>query len=330
MKCADPVLCYTDVKGKRHFRHLSLATGVFIKHLHNQVFNCGKCIFCRKKRSLELAARCVLHASLYKNNCFLTLTYDETKEGYHNRFEYSDIQKFKKRLRSYVSRKYRKNIEVFNVHEYGKNGKKHWHLIVFNFNFEDREFFTSRNQIPYYISETLSKLWKHGLHTIGDVNEASAMYQAQYTQKDFKNGNVTNEKKSHSKHSGLGKPYFLKHFKQILTLGYVPFNGRKMPVPRYYQRLAHKHWSHFNEPSNFYDTVSRKRLYTPFKIGEENKEIADLYEHYKNMKQEKVKELEIEWNELITQYTSKYEFDFQKSESNVLYDLSNKNKLERF
>lgn len=40
--------------------------------------------------------RCVLHASLYKENCFITLTYDESKDGYHNNKEYADIQKFKK------------------------------------------------------------------------------------------------------------------------------------------------------------------------------------------------------------------------------------------
>lgn len=99
MKCADPVLCYTDSKGNKKYRHFSLASHIH-KLSHQQVFNCGKCLFCRKKKSYELASRCVLHASLYTDNCFLTLTYDEKQKGYHNVLDYTDIQKFKKRLES--------------------------------------------------------------------------------------------------------------------------------------------------------------------------------------------------------------------------------------
>lgn len=106
MKCADPVLCFTGKSG-RIYRHFSLASPI-IKTAHQQVFNCGKCIFCRKKKAQELAIRCVLHASLYDQNCFLTLTYNESNQGYHNRFNYSDIQKFKKKLRRHCEYHYKK------------------------------------------------------------------------------------------------------------------------------------------------------------------------------------------------------------------------------
>ena len=195
MKCADPILCYTDEKGKRHFRHFSHASHIYKKYQHQQVFNCGQCLFCRRKKAYELACRCVLHASLYKKNCFLTLTYDEKQDGYHNKFNYSDIQKFKKKLRQYCKRQFDKKIEIFDVHEYGKNGKKHWHLIIFNHDFEDKEIYTQKNNILLFTSKKLAQLWPYGFHTIGDVSEASAMYQSQYMDKDFKHGNVTTEKK---------------------------------------------------------------------------------------------------------------------------------------
>lgn len=296
--------------------------------MHQLVFNCGKCLYCRKKKAYEIASRCVLHSSLYKNNCFLTLTYDETKPTYHNNFDYTEIQKFKKRLRAHCKGK---KIEIFNVHEYGKNGKKHWHLIVFNHDFADKTVHKMSNGIPLYTSRSLEKLWPFGFNTIGDVSTASAMYQAQYCEKDLKNGNYTNNKKSHSKHSGIGRPYFLLHYEQILRLGYIPINGLKLPLPRYFQRLAHKHYCHFHEQSAFRDLTDRKALYRPFKEGEANPRIAELYIEYKNLKQQYILDLEQQWNETISAHlTSKETPDFIKSNSNALYDLKNRNNIERF
>lgn len=333
MKCADPVLCYLDSKGKRIFRNFSFAvrtiTGIPADHI---VLDCGKCLTCRKKRAYELAARCVLHASLYKDNCFLTLTYDEKKDGYHNRFQYSDIQKFKKRLRSYCYRNYQKRIEVFNVHEYGKAGKKHWHLILFNFDFDDKIVHTVSEGINLYTSKRLSSLWPFGFNTLGDVSAASAMYTAQYIEKDFKNYNVANEKKSHSKHSGLGRPYFEKHYKQILSLGYIPFNGGKLPIPRYFQKLTHKNWAWFNDRSYFLDSEMRNKVYTPFSTDTDaNLDLGNMWPMFKLLRDQRSLELATEWNDVILQYlTTKAEPDFIKSNSNSLYDLRNRRSQEKF
>lgn len=332
MRCFDPVLCFTTEK-KRVFRNWSFAKkSVYLRGLKpTLVLNCNKCLLCRKRRSIELAARCVLHSSLYTHNMFLTLTYDEQKDGYHNVLSYRDIQLFKKRLRAHVYRSHDRRIDVFNVHEYGKNGKKHWHLIIFNYKPQDCELHTTSNGNPLYTSSDMSQLWPHGYHTIGDVSEASAMYQAQYMEKDFKNGNITNGKKSKSNHSGLGKPYFLNHYSQLLRLGYVPFSGRKLPLPRYFEKLAHKHWCHFNEQRAFFDTKDRKKLYTPFKAGQENQEISRLYEEYRNMKQEKILEYEKEFDELVLSYLgSKTVPGFEQSGSNAEYDQKRKLIQERF
>ena len=185
MKCGNPVLVYNTEKGLG-YRNWSLASPI-VRATHHTVFDCGKCLTCRKKRSHELAMRCVLNASLYDDNMFLTLTYDEKLSGYHNELCYADIQKFKKKLRRHCDYHHKKKIEVFNVHEYGKNGKKHWHLLVFNHNFSDRKLYTTKNGIPLYTSKTLEDMWSHGFVTIGDVTEASSMYQAQYMEKDIKN-----------------------------------------------------------------------------------------------------------------------------------------------
>lgn len=302
-----------------------------LKRSKHKIFSCGKCLQCRKRKSKQLAVRCVLHSSLYTENCFLTLTYDESKKDYHNEFDYKDIQRFKKRLRSYTFRRFKKRIEVFNVHEYGKNGKKHWHLVAFNLEIPDRTLHTTRNGVPLYTSIHLSGLWGHGFVAIGDVSEGSAMYTAQYMEKDFKNGHSGTKKRSHSKHSGIGRGYFLKHYKQILSLGYIPFGGTKLPIFRYFEKLAHKHWAHYYDDSFFYDHKERKRRYAPFKNGEANKEIADLYIQYQAVKQEKLQELEKNWEEVMEEHIRTGEKPkFVQSARNAEHDLKNKNNLEKF
>lgn len=329
-KCADPVLCYTQ-GNSRKFRHYSLANPL-IKVRHQQVFDCGKCIFCRRKKSRELAVRCVLHASLYNDNCFLTLTYDEKKEGYHNELDYTDIQKFKKRLRQHCFRTDRRRIQVFNVHEYGQNGKKHWHLVVFNWTPHDAVLHKTSGGLPLYISKTLELLWPHGFSTVGTVTEASAMYQAQYTQKDIKNGNVTNSKKAKSNHSGIGREYFHKHYEQILSLGFIPFSGKKVPIPRYFHKLAHRHYAHFYDPDLFKDFPYRKAVYRPFKNGlEPNKHMADLFASYLIVRDERIRELTEEWDKEVKQNPFNMEkADFALSAENFLYDLKNRLQHDEF
>ena len=330
MKCGNPVLALT-ANGKKVYRHWKLASQLF-RATATPISGCGKCLHCRKKSSSELAMRCVLHASLYEDNIFITATYDEKKPGYHNQLCYTDIQNFKKRLRRHCDRE-NKKIEIFNVHEYGKNGKKHWHLIVFNHDFKDKKIYSKKNGNNLYTSKTLEKLWKHGFVTIGDVTEASAMYQAQYMEKDIKNGNNQfNGKASKSNHSGLGKKYFEKNYAQILQLGYVPFSNHRRPVPRYFEKLAHKHWAHFNDQSYFHDLPDRKKRYTKFKPGEAKEEMSRLYEYYvKNHKQPRVSKMEIEWDQTVDDYLKTgVQPEFVQSLKNTEYNTNNKTKKEKF
>ena len=106
-----------------------------------------------------------------------------------------------------------------------------------------------------------------------------------------------------------------------------------MPLPRYFEKLAHTHWCHFNEPSAFYDTTSRKRLYTLFKNGDENLEISRKYESYLSLKKEKINEWEENWNNVVmTEFDTKEKPDFIKSAENALYEIlkNNQNSQEKF
>lgn len=117
----------------------------------------------------------------------------------------------------------------------------------------------------------------------------------------------------------------MANYKQILMLGYIPMGGRKVPLPRYFEKLAHKHYCHYYDPRAFFDVRERKALYRPFKKEEPNKEIADLFVDYKRRKEELVLTFEKEWNDILSTYlVDKKDPDFVKAGSNILYDLKNK------
>ena len=80
---------------------------------------CGRCIGCRLDRSLSWAVRCIHEASLYDQNCFITLTVadgsapDCSQCGSMSRCDSNrdslsslrvcDFQNFMKRLRQFIS-----------------------------------------------------------------------------------------------------------------------------------------------------------------------------------------------------------------------------------
>jgi len=102
-------------------------------------------------------------------------------------------------------------------------------------------------------------------------------------------------------------------------------------LPRYFQKLAHKHYAHFYDPDCFFDFPHRKRLYRPFKLGEENQQIADLFIQYTSLKDEFIRQLTKEWEDFIELdlFTDSVA-DFMISHENYIYDLKNKETQETF
>ena len=84
----------------------------------------------------------------------------------------------------YEEHKEKWGIRYFHCGEYGENfGRAHFHAILFNFDFGDKEHWKTENGNRYYISEDLEKIWKHGHCIIGDVTFESAAYVARYCTK---------------------------------------------------------------------------------------------------------------------------------------------------
>mgnify|MGYP001506359224 CR=1 FL=1 len=135
-------------------------------------------------RSRDWAVRCVHESKLYDENCFLTLTY-------HNRFLPPDgslcrshLTKFFKRLRSRIDRP----VRYFACGEYGEAFlRPHYHVILFNYNFDDKCLYKS-GKFPLYTSDMLTSLWPYGHSVVSGFSFESAAYTARYCVKKI-NGN---------------------------------------------------------------------------------------------------------------------------------------------
>jgi len=172
---------------------------------------CGKCIGCRLERSRQWAIRCVHEASLYEDNCFITLTYNDAFVPLKESLCHDDFQLFMKRLR----KEFGQGIRYFMCGEYGEVcancglseyyckcgnyvsslGRPHYHACLFNFRFDDLVLWSVRDGVKLYRSAQLESLWSDvdtgyplGFCTVGDVTFESAAYVARYvTKKVYKN-----------------------------------------------------------------------------------------------------------------------------------------------
>lgn len=250
MACNYPVRAYrvADRSGK--------AAGIAfsVKHGDNVIGEikvpCGQCLGCKMERSRQWAIRCMHEASLYEQNCFVTLTYKDECLPDQNSLEYEPFQLFMKRLR----KRYRNKIRFYMCGEYGEEGNRpHFHACLFNHNFEDKKFFkrTSTGSI-LYTSEILDSLWKHqGWATIGDVTFESAAYVARYIMKkvngdprnltyqeiDRETGEVYYRTKEFNKMSlkpGIGKGWYDKWKNDVFPEDICVINGKAIKPPKYY------------------------------------------------------------------------------------------------
>ena len=142
---------------------------------------CGQCMACRLNKSRDWATRCVLEAKMHKDNCFVTLTYDDNHLPADYGLKKDDLTKFFKRLRFNTGAKLR----YYAAGEYGElYSRPHYHICIFGWRPDDLILYTVRNGVSLYMSETILKAWQYrGFVTVGDVTFESAAYVARYVTK---------------------------------------------------------------------------------------------------------------------------------------------------
>lgn len=219
---------------------------------------CGQCVGCRLERSRQWATRCMHEASLYRNNMFITLTYNDEHLPEDRSLDYDDFQKFMKRFRKHYKgieeRDGKRAIRFYMAGEYGEQfGRPHFHACIFNFRFDDQKIFKrTPSGSTIYTSEKLSALWPFGYASIGDVNFQSAAYVARYIMKKVNgqaadshyefvtdDGEIVKRKPEFTKMSlkpGIGFQWYEQFKSDVYPHDYVVVNGRKVRPPRFYDK----------------------------------------------------------------------------------------------
>jgi len=269
MACYHPLDAWRSPSGQ-----VLLAYNARYCHSRNPDFKlpCGRCIGCRLDLSRKWAVRCMHEAQMHKDNCFITLTYDDAKlperpDGVppaNVSLYYEDFQLFMKRLRKRFTGK---TIRFYMCGEYGENfHRPHFHACIFGLDFPDREFFArTASKSIIYRSKILEELWPYGFSSIGNFNYQSAAYVARYCLKKIvgnggydKHNNYihpddhyavvdpltgeilywkTPEFNKMSRRPGIGGTWFDKFETDVFPHDHVIVNSKPVSVPRYYDTL---------------------------------------------------------------------------------------------
>lgn len=229
---------------------------------------CGQCIGCRLERSRQWAVRIMHEASMHERNCFITLTYDDDHVPDDHSLHVSHFQKFMKRYR-----KSRGEVRFFHCGEYGeKFYRPHYHACIFGDDFSDKQPFSGSSASPLFVSDSLSKLWKFGFSTVGELNFESAAYCARYVTKK-----VTGEKAAEhymrvsavtgeifevapeyttmSRRPGIGRGWYDRFGPEVFPLDRVVVRGVECKPPKFYDNLYE-----IDSPENFLALKEKRKL----------------------------------------------------------------------
>ncbi|AXL14714.1 replication initiator protein [Microviridae sp.] len=211
---------------------------------------CSQCIGCRLEKSRQWAMRCMHEASLYEENVFITLTYDDEYLPSDRSLDVTHWQKFMKRLKkSYGGKK----IRFYMCGEYGDETQRpHYHALLFGHDFEDKKFYKfSKSGERLYTTDRLERIWGKGYCPIGNVSFESAAYVARYALKKITGeragahyeGRIP-EFSTMSRNKGIGEPWLRKWHTDVYPHDFVIVNGKRVKPPKFYDdMLSHRYIS---------------------------------------------------------------------------------------
>lgn len=142
---------------------------------------CGQCMPCRVNQQRMTAGRALLELQLHHRASFVTLTYADEHlplgEGGEGILIRSDFQKFMKRLRKNMARKFR----YLACGEYGDRYQRpHYHAIIYG--------------LGHWEGADLEQAWGKGFITISEVTPERCMYMAGYCLKKWTARALNSEK----------------------------------------------------------------------------------------------------------------------------------------
>lgn len=256
MGCTRPMRVWPPAPGASNRRPVFSPFRSF-QGARGSLLPCGQCVGCRLKIRGDWATRMVHEASLHPpGTCwFITLTYAPEFIPWDGSISKGEIQRFHKRLR-YFAGSYRH----FSCGEYGDKGDRpHYHFIGFGLDLGDLGDPAGQSDKgeAYWQSEAVTAAWPKGFISIQPFTPNTASYVAGYTQKKL-NGqmemdryrrsgtcpfsgqprewNVIPEFALMSRRPGIGSGWQDKYDRDVFPRDFVTRDGRKLPVPRFYDR----------------------------------------------------------------------------------------------
>lgn len=213
---------------------------------------CGQCIGCRLERSRQWAVRCIHEASLYENNCFITLTYDNEHLPKGGTLVKKHYQDFMKRLRYHYGAA---RLRYYMCGEYGtQTWRPHYHALLFNHEWEDKKHHTNTAQgHKTWTSRRLDEIWGMGQCITAALTFESAAYTSRYITTKITGDLAETHYKRYwpdgtpywlepeynemSRDGGIGKEWLEKYNTDVYNHDTVIINGRKTRPVKYYDNL---------------------------------------------------------------------------------------------
>lgn len=211
---------------------------------------CGQCIGCRERRASDWQLRVMHESSCWSQNCFVTLTYADAHLPSDGSLEHRDFQLFLKRVR----KRFPQRVRFYMCGEYGPlNLRPHYHAVLFNVNFDhSRVAGKSASGAVFYESDLLTELWGLGRCSVQDLCRETAGYCARYIMKKVLGKAAVShytsedgvmlrpEYSAMSLKPGIGAAWFGRFRSDVFPHDMVICDGRKRPVPRYYDKLLRR------------------------------------------------------------------------------------------
>lgn len=255
--------------------------------------NCGNCIGCRLDNSRDWANRGYLESLYWKNNYFVTLTYDDnhlqipeeittTQDITYTELEENDwkgilvpddFRRFLNTFRKIMKREYNKdNIRFIGCGEYGsETARPHYHIILFNCDLPVESFYKPRiseGEDIYYQNKIIERAWTKGISNISEANWNNIAYVARYITKK-KNGDKSEDYYAakgqikeffrSSTKPGIGRQYYENHKKEIYKNDQILIRNKKgshwVKPPKYFDRLYEK-----ESPDNMKEIKQKRRI----------------------------------------------------------------------
>lgn len=184
---------------------------------------CGKCDGCRAQQARDWGVRMYHESLVHKQNCMITLTYDDDHLPDDGKLSRHDVQKWLKRIR------HKTKLRYVIAGEYGdKTRRPHYHAAIFG-----RDWLDGASQLTdsMYTHVELVESWGHGFVSVVPLEPASCMYVAGYVNKKIGDRDTF---AMHSRRPPIGKPWTERYIGLLGNRQTVTIGGQESPIPRKY------------------------------------------------------------------------------------------------